>query len=451
MQGRKSASTAGVVFACLMLGGCLGIPGGGSEDLVISDRRATNEGLGADAAAFAGASPAALNSAMEDGTTSAVIEGLLNRVSVIEPGPLRMVADATLAANSRAAEADLRAAMLRAEARSMNWLPSLGPQVSLTSLGAVVTQMLVEQVLFDNGAKRAERDYARADVEVAAVALAQDTNTRVLEAMELYISAEAARRRAAVNAAAMERMAHFAYIMGERVNAGISNRADLQVVQQKLDQMQSDLTADRAAMASALNELQAMSAAPVDQISGLSPIGRPSANAVALSVLKAQAESARAVAGARAARAGFLPGITLGGSVGSQGNDLGVNIAAPNGIGLGSGATIAAIEAEEAAAGARVGQETEAAARAVAALEGRLASLRQQAAEADSLARQAAQNYELFAEQQRAGLRQVTDVVGVFETKIRAERAAVDLRHDIARIEARIAAQLGTLVDGARI
>lgn len=433
----------------LVLGGCMGRDAG--SDLVISDRRATNDGLGGDAAAYAGASAAALDSAMQDGTTSAIIEGLLNRRSVIEAGPLRNVADATLAANARAAEADLRAAMLRAEARSMNWLPSLGPQISLTSLGAVVTQMLVEQVLFDNGAKRAERDYARADVEVAAVVLAQDTNARVLEAVELYITAEAARSRADVNSAAIERMRHFAYIMGERVNAGISNRADLQVVQQKLDQMQSDLDADRAAMLSALNELQAMSATPVDRIRGLSPIGQPGANAVALSVLKAQAESARALAGARAARAGFLPGLTLGGTIGSGGNNLGLNAAAPNGIGLGTGAALAAIEAEQAAASARVGQETEAAARAIAALQGRLASLRQQAGEADSLARQAAQNYELFAEQQRAGLRQVTDVVGVFETKVRAERAAVDLRHDILRIEARIAARMGTLVDGERI
>ena len=52
--------------------------------------------------------------------------------------------------------------------------------------------MVVEQVLFDNGRKKAERDYAAADVEVAAVTLAQDTNKRVLAGLELYISAQEA-------------------------------------------------------------------------------------------------------------------------------------------------------------------------------------------------------------------------------------------------------------------
>jgi outer membrane protein, adhesin transport system len=41
--------------------------------------------------------------------------------------------------------------------------------------------------------------------------------------------------------------------------------------------------------------------------------------------------------------------------------------------------------------------------------------------------------------------------VGVFETKIRAERAASDLRFDITMLEVRIAALLGVLVDGERI
>ena len=92
----------------------------------------------------------------------------MNRHSVLNAGAFSDVANAVLAANSRAAEADLRAAKLRAEARANNWLPSLGPSVSLTSLGAVVSSMVVEQVLFDNGRKKAERDYAAADVEVAA-------------------------------------------------------------------------------------------------------------------------------------------------------------------------------------------------------------------------------------------------------------------------------------------
>jgi len=76
-------------------------------------------------------------------------------------------------------------------------------------------------------------------VEVAAVTLSQDTNKRVLTALELYLTAQAAKARADVNAAAMERMTHFEYVMSERVKGGVSSRVELQIVQQKLNQMQN--------------------------------------------------------------------------------------------------------------------------------------------------------------------------------------------------------------------
>lgn len=392
-----------------------------------------------------------LDPEMEDGSTSLIIEALLIRRSVLEPGPLKDVANAVMAANSRAAEADLRAALLRAEAKSYNWLPTLGPSVSLTSLGAVVADLVLNAALIDHGARAAERDFAKHDVEVAAVALAEDSNSRVMQALELYVEAEAARARAAVNADAMERMNHFAYVMRERVNAGISDRADLQVVTQKQDQMASDMASDREVSASAMRELQAMSASPVTGLTGLSPLDEPSLTAEALSVMRARAESARAVANARAAQAGLLPGVSIGGSVGTEGNNLGVTAASANGIGFGMGASMRAIEAEEQAAAARVDAEREAADRAIAALEGRLASLRRQHEEAAQLARQATDKYELFLEQQRAGQRAVSEVVGVFETKVRADRRAIELRYDIVLAELRVAERLGLLVDGDRM
>ena len=392
----------------------------------------------------------ALDVTMQDGTQSVLIEGLLNRRSVLQPGPMRDVAGAVMDANARAAEADLRAAVLRSEARALNWLPTLGPQVSLTSLGAVVTSLVVNQAIVDYGARRAERDFARYDVEVAAVALAEDSNARVLQALDLYLRAQQARARAAVARDGLQTLEHFAWVMGERVNAGISDRADLAVVTQRQAQMRSDMEADLETATSAMRELQAMSARDLSGTTGLSPLAAPSPTAVALSVMKARAESERAVAGARSARAGFLPGLSLGGDV-TNGGGVGLTAGAGQALGLGTGAAIRAVEAERTAAAARVGQQEEQAARTIAALEGELASLRRQQTEARRLADQAAANYDLFAEQQRAGQRGVPETVGVFETRIRAERAAVEIGFDIALLELRIAAELGTLVDGDRI
>ncbi|WP_458790162.1 TolC family protein [Yoonia sp. MH D7] len=392
----------------------------------------------------------ALSAHMEDGTQSEIITGLLNRRSVLGDGPYTQVANGVLAANSRAAEADLRAAKLRAEARANNWLPTLGPSLSLSSLGDFVTSLVVEQVLFDNGRKRAERDYAAADVEVAAVILAQDTNDRVLSGLELYLTAQDATAKAEVNAAALSKMERFEYVMSERVKGGVSSRVDLLVVQQKLNQMRSDMASDREAAAAALSELGAMTATSLDGVTGLSTLTDTNVEKTPLRVLKAQAESSRAIAEATAARAGLLPSLTASADLANDGA-AGLGAATDNGIGFGTGASLKAAEAQKTAATARVRQVQEDANRALRSLEGELVSLQRQAAQSQTLADQAAVNYEIYAEQQRAGQRAVPDVVGIFETKVRTERSAVSHKYDIARVMLKIAALNGTLVNGEQI
>ncbi len=405
---------------------------------------------GPDGEAVSQAPASALDAEMENGGQSEIIQNLLNRRSVLDNGPFAQVANAVLAANSRAAEADLRAAKLRAEARANNWLPSIGPNVSLTSLGAVVSTMVVEQVLFDNGRKKAERDYAAADVEVAAVTLAQDTNKRVLAGLELYISAQEASARANVNAAAMERMEHYAYVMSERVKGGVSSRVDAQIVTQKLNQMQADMASDQETAAGALSELSAMTATPITGVSGISTLTDGNFDRTPLTVMKAQAESTRMIAEATAARAGFLPSLTAGGTLGNGGG-IGLSVGSDNGLSLGTGAALGAIEEQKAAAAARVGQVQEDANRALRALEGELASLQRQETQAQSLATQASANFDIYSEQQKAGQRAVPDVVGIFETKVRAEREAVGIKYEIARVMLKIAALNGTLVNGEQI
>lgn len=405
---------------------------------------------GPDGEAVSQALASALDAEMENGGQSEIIQNLLNRRSVLDNGPFAQVANAVLAANSRAAEADLRAAKLRAEARANNWLPSIGPNVSLTSLGAVVSTMVVEQVLFDNGRKKAERDYAAADVEVAAVTLAQDTNKRVLAGLELYISAQEASARANVNAAAMERMEHYAYVMSERVKGGVSSRVDAQIVTQKLNQMQADMASDQETAAGALSELSAMTATPITGVSGISTLNDGNVDRTPLTVMKAQAESTRMIAEATAARAGFLPSLTAGGTLGNGGG-IGLSVGSDNGLSLGTGAALGAIEEQKAAAAARVGQVQEDANRALRALEGELASLQRQETQAQSLATQASANFDIYSEQQKAGQRAVPDVVGIFETKVRAEREAVGIKYEIARVMLKIAALNGTLVNGEQI
>ncbi|MBU2992982.1 TolC family protein [Octadecabacter sp. 1_MG-2023] len=399
------------------------------------------------AVAAPSADTAALDGELSNGERSALIDALLIRQSVLPSGPYAQVAQSVLEANSRAAEADLRAAMLRAEARELNWLPSIGPSISLSSLGSVVAGLLIEQTLFDGGAKRAEREFARADVEVAAVALAQDTNDRVYQALDLYLTAQASEARAAVNEGGMARMERFEYVMSERVNAGINDRADLQLVQQKLTQMRSDVLEDRENANSARAELAAMSATSLDGVSGISSLGDVVGTAQPLDVMKTQAEGTRGLAEARALQAGYMPNISASGTVGVS-DSAGIDVGIPNGLGFGRGADMAAIDAMGEAAELQVAEQREDSAREVAAVQGQITSLRRQQGNIQTIISQAQDNYTLFEEQLRAGQRTVPEVVGVFRTKLDAEREAVALRYDLARQELILARIYGTLVDG---
>ena len=432
------------LLAATVLSGCMG------EDLATRAGNMLDTDFRGMNAVATSPDAAALDGELSNGERSALIDDLLNRRSVVSDGPYGRVAQSVLAANARAAEAELRAAMLRSQAREMNWLPSLGPSISLNSLGSVVAGLLVEQTLFDGGAKRAEREFARADVEVAAVTLAKDTNDRVYQALDLYLTLQASQARAAVNEGGLARMQRFEYVMGERVRAGINDRADLQLVQQRLSQMQSDILEDREAAASARAELAAMSATPLDDVSGISTLGDVRGVAAPLAVMKVEAEGTRGLAEARAMQAGYTPNITASGTIG-QSDSAGIGISVPNGLGFGRGADLAAIAAMGEAAQRSVAQQREESNRAVASIDGQITSLRRQQSNIGTIITQASDNYTLFEQQLRAGQRTVPEVVGVFRTKLDAEREAVALRYDLARQELKLARLYGTLVDGEDI
>lgn len=391
----------------------------------------------------------ALERAQPSQGQSALISALQARRSVLAPGALSQIATAVLAADAGVEAAELRAARLRSEAEARNWLPTLGPQITLTSLGGAVAQLAVDQVLFDNGGKKAARAFARADVEVAAVTLSQAVNDRVLAALALYLDAQAATARADVLADGLARMERFAHVMARRVEGGVNDRADLKVVEGKLARMRSDLADDRAKAGSAWAELAAMGAvgAGGPAPSGLSPIGAPTVPP--LRMVRAEAEARRAKAKAQAARAGLLPQLGVTGVAGTGGGQAALTL---NGaFGPGSGARMQAASAEGAAAEARVDQAREQVNRQIAKLNAKGARLAAEASKADAIAAQAAETFDVFDRQLRAGLRTVPEVVGLFETKLQTARTAAALPFAIARVQAEQAALHGVLVDGGKI
>ncbi len=382
---------------------------------------------------------------------SPIIQGLALRSSVLPDGDVSdRVAASVLAANSRTAEAELRAATLRSEAASKNWLPRIGPQISLTSLGSLVANLVVDQVLFDNGRRRGERAFAVADVEVAAVSLAQDTNRRVATALTLYTTAAEARETAALGTETLKDMGHFEWIMQERVKGGVSDMSDLTILRQKLSEIRANYEAALEREATSISELNAMSVQPLGDLRGVPDIPVNAFAGAPLTVVRAEAEKTRAIAAAKVERAGQLPGLSAGGTVG-EGSTLGLQVKSEQLLGFGTQAALQAAALAEETSTRKVRQAVEDANRDLRRLERQISAKSRQAAEAATLAAQAKRNLDIFQAQYDAGQRQVMDVVGVYETFARQQQAQVVLKYGAVRLKIEMAQIQGVLADGSAI
>lgn len=436
-----SRRSLGLIAALAVLPGCMTDTGEG----VVS------RFMGMEPTATASAGKKAEKASVTPAEASATIAALQKRTSALVPGtPYARVADAVMASDARVAEAELRVARLRAEAARKNWLPKIGPRVSLNSLGDFVAELVVEQVLFDNGRKIAERDKARADVEVAAVNLVEDGNRRVYEALTLYLGAEEGRDIAAHFRQARTDMARFEWVMNERVKGGVSDMSDLNVLRQKLASIDARMTEAQESTRTALAELNAMASRPLDELRGASGL-RPAPENAPLEVLRAQAERESALAEARILRASHLPGLGASGTISKSGTAGGLQVNTDSLFGLGTMAELNALEAGKEAAERRVTAAREEAERGIQSQTRQIEAYRGQLAEAQVLTTQAQRNLDLFQRQYEGGQRQVMDVVGVYETYATALETEIGLRYKAARAELELARLKGALAEGARL
>ncbi|KUP93452.1 TolC family protein [Tritonibacter horizontis] len=388
----------------------------------------------------------------EDAPQSEVITALMQRRSILQPDSIYgQVAAASLSASARASESELISARLRAAAKSKNWLPSLSPTVSLNDLGEMVASLLVDQILFDNGRRKAERAFAAADVEVAAVTLSEDMNNRVESALGLYVAGLRGDEKAAYAHRAVRTMRDFERVVVGRVNGGVSDRSDLNVVQSKISGVEASMATANDAARTARAELEAMTGQQFSAAPQRLELSLPPNGSNYLSVLKAQSEATRSIEQAKMERAGLLPQVGATGQIGSEGSGAGllVNLSEP--LGLGTPAALQAVEASKEAARRRVGEVQEEARREYSREIQRLASYRRQEREALALSRASRETYRLFKAQFEAGQRPVMDVIPIYEELVKREQAYIDAKYEVVLIQLTLAASLGLLADGDKI
>lgn len=383
---------------------------------------------------------------------SPVIADLMARRSVLPAGsPAAGIAEAVLSASQGAAAAELRVARLKADAKARNWLPSLGPSVTLTSLSSIAAGLLIDQVLLDNGRRRAEREFAAADVEVAAVTLAAEVNARVHDGLARRIEADRAAAQARATEDAVARMAEYARIMHGRAEGGIADRSEAQIIAQKLSELRATLSRDREAEATALAELAVLAGGSAPQVRGAVAVPPAPASAVPLSVLRAAGEGRRMVAQARIERAGHMPGLGLGVAVTADGIKPGAKLGADRMLSSGTGASLQALEATEALARQRQAATRAEADRRLVAIDRQIAEMTAREAETASTLAETGALLKLFAEQHQVGRRSLMELVGLTETHARMSRDHAGMRFEVTLLRLRAAQERGVLVDGARM
>ena len=381
---------------------------------------------------------------------SAIIQSLQSCSSAIRPGTAyATIAAATLASDARVAEAELRAARLRSAATDKNWMPSIGPAISLTSLGDMVANLVVEAVIFDNGKKKAERAMARAEVEVAAVSLVSDGNERVYEALDLYLTALEGGESQRLNREALLDMRRFRWIMNERVKGGVSDMSDLTILAQKIAEIESSMKDAQDKRDTALAELSAMTDRDLSDLNGIGALDMSAGNIETLGVVAAKVQSKRDQAAADMERAGNLPSIVASASGGS--NDVVGGIRTEGLFDFGRKDRNQALDAEEEVLARRVKEAEEASQRKIRSYEAKLTAAQRAYQEAVRLSKQAKSNLDLFQSQYEAGQRQVMDVVGVYETFARQQHTMNTQRFLAAKYEVLIAREYGVLVAGKQL
>ena len=406
----------------------------------------------AQAAGFAPSDPALRQRLSPDGSTaSPIIATLAGRRSLLPPnGSFARIAMAVQANSPGVEPAELGLARLRAEAASRNIWPSATPALTLTSLSGLAAQLVIDQPLMDHGRRKAERDRAAAELDLAAVTLSTRQNARAFEGLSLYLRAEQSRSQAEIARRATARLGEFHAIVTARIAGGLSDRTEEQIIAQSLAEMQATLAGDEEARRQALADLAALTGHDLpDAITGLDPLPEvPMADT--LSVLQAEAEGARRLAEARITRASALPGLSANATISEDGATPGLSLGGIR-LGLGSPAVVQAAEATPALVARQRAEARQTADRRRIEFQGRIAQLRTRQAQGQAVLRQTLGNLDLYAEQYRIGRRSLTELTAQTAAAARLERDQAALVYEIARLQLELARDAGALIDGAAL
>ena len=288
----------------------------------------------------------------------------------------------TVAAQGDGPEAsEQRRKALQAMAQHKEWIAGVGGLVNLTTLGAYATEVPLTK----------DRTAILAEVDLAAATLALEANTRIHDALTLYIEAEAARERAAIADRLIQNLGRF-------------DPQAPRIAQARQTQLAEQQKAEKAAA-----RLNQIAKAHVAGSAGPTQLPAPKPETRPLSVILAQAEVTR---------------------------DLAQGVP-----------TLAMIDKGQ----ARITAAQNDASLRLTALQRRIATLAAQERAQRQVSQQMAMTLTRAVTLPQAGAPSPSELPRRYETLAEIEKDLVNMRQEMAKAALDIAKEQGVLADGGRI
>ncbi|AWI84367.1 hypothetical protein CEW88_12145 [Alloyangia pacifica] len=202
-----------------------------------------------------------------------VIGTLAQRPGAILPGtPYAAIARAVLEGGGFRSVSELRLAWLRGKADELDWLPDLGPHLSLAVLAHMSQSVQSRPERFDTPRKQAERDLALAEIDQAALTLVDGANGQVFEAIGHHLDAEEAHARADLLEAAYRDVASLDWPIARAVAAGLVPAQRLQELRARVAWLRAERVDAGAEAQRARSELAAMGDSRLGGVAGIGAI-----------------------------------------------------------------------------------------------------------------------------------------------------------------------------------
>ena len=342
--------------------------------------------------------------------------------------------------------------------KSLRWerLPSIEPSATLaTTNGEPRARVTVKQTLWDGGRFKGRDAQAQARIDIAKIEYWQERNSIVFAALEQYSEILRFKRLGQVSNKALQDHFELKQTVLERLSGGVSESSEVDLVELRIQELQTLSSTDVSALQTAHSLLQSLVRTETSDFENdslqqaLQSLNIVNVELTAPSVLLTQKSYSLSKGELAEVRSNALPHLVLEGYVehadtGSD-NGVGVTLDSDTFSGFAQRANLEAAQAREESSRISVIKARDDHMREVQRMEIEFAELKTRERLLTKQLSHTRKSVKLFPEQFEAGQKPVTDALSLFQSATDAERQLVNVQTDLLQNRIELAEIMGAL------